>query len=72
MPTLVDVPSKTAVTNDFPSITHDFFFEWRDHHRPDAPDLWPDECRDEMEAVMERVYEEVNDGVYQCGFAISA
>ena len=69
VPTLVDAPSKTAVTNDFPSITHDFFFEWRDHHRPDAPDLWPDECRDEMEAVMERVYEEVNDGVYQCGFA---
>ena len=69
VPTLVDIPSKTAVTNDFPSITHDFFFEWRDHHRPDAPDLWPDECRDEMESVMERVYEEVNDGVYQCGFA---
>ena len=36
---------------------------------PMRPDLWPDECREEMEDVMERVYEEVNDGVYRCGFA---
>ncbi len=69
VPTVVDISSKEAVTNDFPSITHDFFFEWRDHHRPDAPDLWPDECREEMEAVMQRVFSDVNDGVYRCGFA---
>ena len=35
----------------------------------DAPDLWPDAVRDEMEEVMERVYADVNNGVYQCGFA---
>ena len=32
---------RQVVTNDFPWITHDLFFEWREHHRPDAPDLWP-------------------------------
>jgi putative glutathione S-transferase len=69
VPTMVDIPSGAAVTNDFASITHDLFFEWRDHHRPDAPDLWPDACRDEMEEVMERVFTDVNDGVYRCGFA---
>ncbi|RHW23339.1 glutathione S-transferase family protein [Nocardioides immobilis] len=69
VPALVDVPSKEVVTNDFPTITHDFSFEWRDHHRPDAPDLWPDDCRDEMETVMQRVFTDVNDGVYRCGFA---
>ena len=69
VPVVVDVPSKSVVTSDFPSITHDLYFEWRDHHRPDAPDLWPDDCREEMEAVMERVYTEVNNGVYRCGFA---
>ncbi len=57
------------MTNDFPWITHDLFFEWRDHHRPDAPDLWPDDVRDEMEEVMQRVFTEVNNGVYRCGFA---
>ena len=62
-------PTGQVVTNDFPQITHDLFFEWRDHHRPDAPNLWPDECREEMESVMERVFTEVNNGVYRCGFA---
>jgi putative glutathione S-transferase len=69
VPAIVDVPTGQVVTNDFPQITEDFFFEWRDHHRPDAPNLWPDECREEMESVMERVFTEVNNGVYRCGFA---
>ncbi len=69
VPAIVDVPTGQVVTNDFPQITQDFFFEWRDHHRPGAPNLWPDECREEMESVMERVFTEVNNGVYRCGFA---
>jgi glutathionyl-hydroquinone reductase len=69
VPAMVDVPTRRVVTNDFPQITHDLFFEWRDHHRPDAPDLWPDDVREEMEEVMRRVYTEVNNGVYRCGFA---
>ncbi len=69
VPAMVEVSTGQVVTNDFPQITHDLFFEWRDHHRPDAPDLWPDELRDEMEQVMDRVFTEVNNGVYRCGFA---
>ncbi|WP_211288220.1 glutathione S-transferase family protein [Mumia flava] len=69
VPALVDVPTRAVVTNDFPQITHDLFFEWRDHHREGAPDLWPDAVREEMDAVMERVFTEVNNGVYRCGFA---
>lgn len=69
VPAMVDVPTKQVVTNDFPWITHDLYFEWRDHHRPDAPNLWPDDVREEMEEVMQRVFTEVNNGVYRCGFA---
>lgn len=69
VPAIVDVPSGELVTNDFPWITHDLFHEWRDHHKPDAPDLWPADLREEMEEVMERVFTEVNNGVYRCGFA---
>jgi putative glutathione S-transferase len=69
VPAMVDVASRRVVTNDVPRITHDLFFEWRDHHRPDAPDLWPDAVREDMEEVMERVYVDVNNGVYRCGFA---
>ena len=69
VPAMVEVSSGMVVTNDFPQLTHDLFFEWRDHHRPDAPDLWPAAVREEMEEVMERVFTEVNNGVYRCGFA---
>ncbi|MGZ4452566.1 MAG: glutathione S-transferase family protein [Nocardioides sp.] len=73
VPAIVDTaagPTQGAVvTNDFPWITHDLFFEWREHHRADAPDLWPADVRDEMEQVMQRIYTEVNNGVYRCGFA---
>jgi len=69
VPAVVEVESGKVVTNDFPWITHDFFFEWREYHREGAPDLWPADHREEMEAVMQRVFTEVNNGVYRCGFA---
>ncbi len=69
VPAMVDVPTGKVVTNDFPWITHDLFHEWGEFHRDDAPDLWPAEHREEMETVMKRVFTEVNNGVYRCGFA---
>ena len=69
VPAMVEIDSTQVVTNDFPWITHDLYFEWKEHHREGAPDLWPAELREEMEAVMKRVFTEVNNGVYRCGFA---
>jgi glutathionyl-hydroquinone reductase len=69
VPAVVDVPTGQVVTNDFPTITRDLSLEWRPYHRDGAPDLWPAAVRNEMEQVMERVYAEVNNGVYRCGFA---
>jgi glutathionyl-hydroquinone reductase len=69
VPAIVEVETGKVVTNDFPQITHDLFFEWREHQRDDAPDLWPADLREEMESVMKRVFTEVNNGVYRCGFA---
>ncbi len=69
VPAIVEIATGEVVTNDFAQITEDFFFQWREHHKPDAPNLWPDDLREEMETVMERVYTEVNNGVYRCGFA---
>jgi putative glutathione S-transferase len=69
VPAIVEVPSGEVVTNDFAQITLDLSTEWDDHHRPGAPDLYPEHLRDEMDEVMERVFTEVNNGVYRCGFA---
>src|SRR5690348_421668 len=69
VPAIVEIESGKVVTNDFPQITHDLFFEWREHQTGDVPDLWPAEQRAEMTDVMRRVFTEVNNGVYRCGFA---
>lgn len=69
VPAVVDVPTGAVVTNDFPQITEDFATQWTDYHREGAPDLWPEESRDEMEKVMRHIYTEINNGVYRCGFA---
>ena len=69
VPAIVEESSGLLVTNDFPWITHDLSSEWRDFHRDGAPDLWPADLREEMEVVMKRVFTEINNGVYRCGFA---
>ena len=69
VPAVVDVPSGQVVTNDFPQITLDLSTQWRAHHRDGAPDLYPETRRDEIDEVMERIFHEVNNGVYRCGFA---
>ena len=69
VPALVDVPSGAVVTNNFPQITLDFSTEWKQFHRPGAPDLYPEALREEMALVNKRVFTEVNNGVYRCGFA---
>src|SRR5687768_1436172 len=69
VPAIVEEASGKVVTNDFPWITHDFFHEWTDFFADDAPDLWPQALREEMDEVNQRVFTEVNNGVYRCGFA---
>jgi glutathionyl-hydroquinone reductase len=69
VPAVVDVPSGQVVTNNFRQITVDLETEWREHHREGAPDLYPEHLRDEIEEVAELVYRDVNNGVYEAGFA---
>ena len=69
VPAVVDVPTGQVVTNDYPQITLDFSTEWTQFHREGAPDLYPEELRGEIDEVAQLVYQDVNNGVYRCGFA---
>ena len=69
VPAIVDVRTGQVVTNDYPQITLDLSTEWRDHHRPGAPDLYPEAKRAEIDEVAELIFKDVNNGVYRCGFA---
>jgi putative glutathione S-transferase len=69
VPAVVDVASGAVVTNNYPQITLDFSTEWTEFHREGAPELYPEHLREEMAEVNKRVFTEVNNGVYRCGFA---
>ncbi|MBF6513307.1 glutathione S-transferase C-terminal domain-containing protein [Nocardia cyriacigeorgica] len=69
VPAMVDVPTGQVVTNDYAQITLDFSTEWTEFHRPGAPQLYPPQLRAEIDEVNQRVFTEVNNGVYRCGFA---
>jgi glutathionyl-hydroquinone reductase len=69
VPTMVEVATGKAVTNNFQQLTLDFSTQWREFHRPGAPDLYPEAHRAEIDEVIEGVYHDVNNGVYKCGFA---
>jgi putative glutathione S-transferase len=69
VPAIVEVATGQLVTNDFAQITLDFSTEWTAYHRDGAPRLYPEALRDEIDDVAQRIYTEVNNGVYRCGFA---
>ncbi|MGK3207066.1 glutathione S-transferase family protein [Amycolatopsis sp. MEPSY49] len=71
VPAFVDVPSGQVVTNDFARMTLDMSTEWTAYHRSGAPELYPEKLRDEIDDVAEKVFTDVNNAVYQCGFARS-
>ena len=69
VPAIVEESSGKVITNNYPQITLDFSTQWTEFHAPDAPDLYPTALREEMDEVMERIFTDVNNGVYRCGFA---
>ena len=69
VPAIVDVPSGQVVTNDFAQITLDLSTQWTAHHRDGAPELYPEARRDEIDEVAQLVYVDVNNAVYEAGFA---
>ncbi|GAA1142886.1 glutathione S-transferase family protein [Ornithinicoccus hortensis] len=69
VPAIVDTTTGQVVTNDFRQITEDFATQWTAFHREGAPDLYPEALRAEIDEVQQLVYDDVNNGVYRCGFA---
>jgi putative glutathione S-transferase len=70
VPVLWDRQNARIVSNNFPDITIDLVTQFGQWATPGA-DLYPRALRADIDALNERVYTDVNNGVYQCGFAAS-
>jgi glutathionyl-hydroquinone reductase len=68
VPVLWDRETGRIVSNNFPDISIDLgtqFEKWADTDL----DLYPADLRPEIDALNDRVYATVNNGVYRCGFS---
>ena len=70
VPVLWDRQTSRIVSNNFPDITIDLETQFGQWATPGA-DLYPEALRHDIDALNERVYSDVNNGVYRCGFATS-
>lgn len=69
VPAVVDVTTGKVVNNDYFHLTRYWEVEFRKFHKDSAPDLYPEHLRDEIDALNDILFHEVNNGVYKAGFA---
>lgn len=69
VPILADTKTVSGVNNDHFWLTIHLETAWKKFHKSDAPDLYPEHLRDEIDALNHFVYERINAGVYDLGFA---
>lgn len=71
VPAIVDITSRQVVQNDYHQLTYYLEREWRDFHQAGSPDLLPADLEDDIKALNDIIFTEINNGVYKCGFAKS-
>lgn len=69
VPILFDKKLNTIVSNESSEIIRMLNSEFNEFARCPELDLYPEDLVDPMEAINNKVYSNLNNGVYQCGFA---
>lgn len=71
VPALVDYKEKKVVNNDYHHLTNHFETAFKPLHKKGAPDLYPEELREEIDKLNVWLFENVNNAVYRAQFAES-
>ncbi len=69
VPAIVDVQSGACVQNEAWDIPRYLITDWERFHKENAPDLYPEDLREEIDEWSREVNQKVN--AYACGFARS-
>ncbi len=68
VPVLWDTERETIVNNESREIIRNFSTQFREL-ATNGVDLYPEKVRDEIDEVIDAIYEPINNGVYRSGFA---
>lgn len=71
VPALVDVTTKKVVNNDYHRLTNYLETAFRPFQKENAPDLYPVELREEIDAFNDWLFPNVNNATYRMMFAQS-
>ena len=71
VPTVVDLKTRKVVNNDYHHLTNYWETVWKPFHKQNAPDLYPEHLRKEIDELNVILFHEINNGVYKAGFAKS-
>ncbi|MCD8123437.1 MAG: glutathione S-transferase C-terminal domain-containing protein [Lachnospiraceae bacterium] len=71
VPALIDTVTGKVVNNDYHRLTNYFEVDFRPFHKKDAPDLYPEEQRAEIDELNEWLFDNINNAVYRTTFCRS-
>lgn len=71
VPIIVDTITGQGVNNHHFYIPQILNTDWKKYHKKNAPMLYPEDIRSEIDELNKYVYIRVNKGFYDCGFARS-
>lgn len=71
VPVMVDVKEFKAVNNDYFKLTNYLETVWAPYHKVNAPILYPEHLQKEIDDLNTIIFNDINNGVYKCGFAKS-
>ncbi len=69
VPVLWDTKENRGVNNESAEIIRMLNSEFDEFAENPGVDLYPEECQDEIDALNDRIYTSINNGVYRCGFS---
>ncbi|MCR5468327.1 MAG: glutathione S-transferase C-terminal domain-containing protein [Lachnospiraceae bacterium] len=71
VPAIVDLQTGAVVNNDYFNLTLYYETAFKKFHKENAPDLYPEHLREEIDKLNAWIFHDVNNGVYKAGFAQS-
>jgi len=71
VPSLVDVTTKKVVNNDYHQLTNYFEVNFAPFQKKDAPNLYPEHLRKDIDEFNMWLFHNVNNGVYKASFSRS-